>query len=111
MGGVAGVRGQWGGGDGLVVAGEFVEGELPAVALVFDEALEHGEGGLFGGWGAIPFPAAADFAEEWGDAGEVGDFGEEAADFGVGVFAGLEAAEEFEDEFLVVEDGGVGLLG
>ena len=39
------------------------------------------------------------------------DFGEEAADLGVGVFAGLEAAEEFEDEFLVVEDGGVGLLG
>ena len=39
-----------------------------------------------------------DVAEKGGDAGEVGDFGEEAADFGVGIFAGLEAAEEFEDE-------------
>ena len=37
------------GDDVFVVAGKFVEGELPAVALVFDEALEHGEGGLFGG--------------------------------------------------------------
>ena len=34
-----------GGGDAVVVAGEFVEGPLPAVAFVFDEALQHGEGG------------------------------------------------------------------
>ena len=45
----AGVCGRWDGGDGFVVAGELVEGVLPAVALVFDEALEHGEGGLVGG--------------------------------------------------------------
>jgi hypothetical protein len=41
----------------------------------------------------------------------VGDLGEEAADLGVGIFAGLEAAEEFEDELLIVEDRSVGLLG
>ena len=52
-----------------------------------------------------------DVAEEWGDAGEVGGFGEEAADLGVGIFAGLEAAEELEDELRVVEDRGVGLFG
>ena len=37
-------------------------------------------------------------------------FGEEAADLGVGIFAGLQAAEEFEDELRVVEDRGVGLF-
>jgi len=40
----------------------------------------------------------------------VSDLGEEATDFGVRVFSRLDAAEELEDEFLVVEDGGVGLL-
>ena len=68
---------------------------MPAVAFVFYESLQDGEGG-----GAV----ADDFSEEWSDAGEVGDFGEEAANFGVRVFAGLDAAEEFEDEFGVVED-------
>ena len=101
-----------GAGDaGFVEAGELVEGEGPAVAFVFDEALEHGEGGLFVVGGLVAVAAAADVAEERRDAGEVGDFGEEAADLGVGVFAGLEAAEELEDQFLIVEDGGVGLLG
>ena len=33
------------GGDALVVAGEFVQGQLPAITFVFDQALEHGEGG------------------------------------------------------------------
>ncbi len=41
----------------------------------------------------------------------MGDLGEEAADLGVGIFAGLETAEELQDEAIVVEDGGVGLLG
>ena len=41
----ADVVGRWEGGDGLVVLREFVQSELPAVALVFDEALEHGERG------------------------------------------------------------------
>jgi hypothetical protein len=59
---------------------------LPAVAFVFYERLQDGERGGF---------VADDFAEEWGDAGKVGDFGEEAADFGVRVFTGLNAAEEF----------------
>src|ERR1039458_9078211 len=121
---VSGVHRHRGGDDVLVVAGEFVEGELPAIALVFNEALKHGEGGPLGNGGAIALPAAVDaalaggpgegtrdLAEEGGDAGEAGDFGEEAADFRVGVFSGLEAAEEFEDELLAVEDGGVGLLG
>ena len=40
----------------------------------------------------------------------MGNFGEEAADFGVGIFAGLQAAEELEDELRVVEDRGVGLF-
>ena len=110
----------WGGRGALVVAGEFVEGELPAVAFIFDEALKHGEGGGFGAGRTLAADAALaggsgagtrDVAEEWGDAGELGDFGEEAPDFSVGIFAGLKAAEEFEDEVLAVEDGGVGLFG
>ncbi len=61
--------------------------------------------------GSASFGLERDVAEEWGDAGEVCGFGEEAADLGVGIFAGLETAEEFEDELRVVEDRGVGLLG
>ena len=99
--------GWWAGYDALVVAAEFVERVLPAIAFVFDQALKHGEGGSFGRSRRL----AANIAEEGCDAGEVGDFGEEAADFCVGILAGLESAEEFEDEFLIVEDGGVGLLG
>ena len=62
---------------------EFVEGPLPAVAFVFDEGLQHGEGG-----GLVVFGSEGDVAEEWRDAWEVRGFGEEAADLGVGIFAG-----------------------
>lgn len=34
-------------GGALVVAGELVEGPLPAVALVFDKTLQHGDGDGF----------------------------------------------------------------
>ena len=50
-------------------------------------------------------------AEVGGDVIEVRDFGEEAGDFYVGVFAGADVAEELEDGEVVVEDAGVGLLG
>ena len=103
---LAGVVRRGTGGGAFVVAGEFVEGPLPAVAFVFDEALEHGDGDGFGA-----FCGEADVAEEGRDAGEVRDLGEEAADLGVGIFAGLEAAKELHDELGVVEDRGVGLLG
>ena len=92
-------------GDVVVVVREFVEGPLPAVAFVLDEALQHGEGG-----GLAAFGTKRYVAKEWRDAWEVCGFGEEAADLGVGIFAGLQAAEEFEDELGVVEDRGVGLL-
>ena len=49
---------------GFVEAGEFVEGPLPAVAFVFDEALQHGERRSC----LLP----TDIAEERSDAGEVG---------------------------------------
>jgi hypothetical protein len=54
---------------------------------------------------------AVDLAEEWGDAREVGYLSEEAAYFRVWIFAGLEAAEKFQDKLLFVKDGGVRLLG
>ena len=92
-------------GDGVVVARELVEGPLPAVAFVFDETLQHGDGGGF-----AVFGTERDVAEEGRDAGEVCGFGEEAADFGVGIFSGLEAAEELQDELGVVEDRCVGLF-
>jgi hypothetical protein len=59
--------------------------------------LQHSQGGLFVIRSFVAIAAAADFAEEGGDTREAGDLGEEAADFGIWVFAGLEAAEEFED--------------
>jgi hypothetical protein len=91
----------------LIVAGELVEGDQPAVAFVFDEALEHGEGGGFGG----SWEGGFDLAEEGCGVGKVCDLSEETADLGVWIFAGLEAAEELQNELAVVQDGGVGLLG
>jgi hypothetical protein len=61
--------------------------------------LEHGERGL---------PAAGridgNLAEERGYAREVSDFRQESADFHIGVFAGLEMPEEFQNEFVAVND-------
>src|SRR5947199_170537 len=82
-----------GAGDAVLVeASEFVEGPLPTVALVFDEALKHSYRGGLGVLADEP-----NVPEEGSDAGEVGDFCEETAYFGIGVFAGLEAAEELHD--------------
>ncbi len=92
-------------GDGVVVMRELVEGPLPAVAFVFDQALQHGDSGRL-----AVFGTEGDVAQEWGDAREVCGFGEEAADLRVGIFAGLQTAEEFEDELRVVEDRRVGLF-
>ena len=89
-------------GDGLVEAGELFEGPGPAVAFVGGEGLEEGDGGVVGG--------AVEVAEVGWDMGEVGDVGEEARNFDVGIDAGGEAAEEFEDGRFAVEDAGVGLL-
>ena len=81
---------------------EVGEGPGPAVAFVGGEGLEEGEGGVVGG--------EMEIAEVGGDVVEVGDVGEEAADFYVGIFAMGDAAEDFEDGEVVVEDAGVGLL-
>ena len=94
------------GGRGFVKEGEFVECPLPSVTLVGDEALEHGGGGALAGGGD-----GGDLAEEGSNTREVRDFGEEATDLDVGIFAGLEAAEKFEDDLRTVKDVGVGLLG
>ena len=90
-------------GDGLVEAGKFVERPLPAVAFVRRKGLEEAERGAVGG--------ETEVAVVGGDVGEARGVGEEARDLYVRVFAGAEAAEEFEDGLLVVEDAGVGLLG
>src|SRR5258708_4866235 len=85
---------RWGkGGDGVVVMRELVEGPLPAVAFVLDQALQHGEGG-----GLAVFGTEGDVAEEWRDARGVCGFGEEASDLGLGILAGSEPAEELKDE-------------
>ena len=89
--------------DFVEEAVEVGEGPGPAVAYVGGEGLEEGEGGVVGG--------EVEVAEVGGDVVEVGDLGEEAGDFYVGIFAGGDAAEEFEDGEVVVEDAGVGLLG
>ena len=41
----------------------------------------------------------------------MGDLGEETADLSVRVFAGLDSAEELQNQLVAIEDGGVGLLG
>src|SRR3981081_424305 len=92
-------------GDDVVVVRELVEGPLPAVAFVLDQRLEHRDGS-----GLAFFGTKGDVAKKWRDAREVRGFGEEAADLGVGIFTGLQAAEEFEDERRVVEERGVGLF-
>jgi len=38
-------------------------------------------------------------------------FSQETADLGVGIFARLQTPEELHDEFGVIQDRGVGLLG
>jgi hypothetical protein len=88
-GGLAEVVGAGAGGNALIEAGQLIQSEGPAVAFVFDEALEHSEGGGFRCVGE----AAGDVAEEGGYAREVGDLGKEAAYLGVGIFAGLESTE------------------
>ena len=95
-----------GGGDGGNFGEEAVEvaeGPGPAVAGVGGEGLQEGQGGGVGG--------EMEVTEVGGDVVEVGDLGEEAADFYVRVFAVRDAAEELEDGEVVVEDAGVGLLG
>ena len=94
----------------LVVPGEQLQHVLPAIALVFDQTLERGQRRLLR-QRRVRGAAAANVSEEGGDARVVGDLGKEAADLSVGVFSGLDSAEELQNQFAAKEDGGVGLLG
>jgi len=78
---------------------------LPAVALVGNQALEHGDRGFLSA-----VRRERDFAEERGYAREVGDLGKEAADFYIGVFRPAEAPEKLQDQFVAINDRCVGLF-
>src|SRR5271154_84872 len=78
---------------------------LPAVALVFDQTLQHGDGGRF-----ATLPAERDVAQKRSDPGEVGGLGQEAADLSVWILAGLETSKELQDEFVAIKNRCVGLL-
>jgi hypothetical protein len=102
-----GVRlgGSWKSGYRRKEAGQLLAKPLPAVALVRHQALEHGDGSFL--------PAGrggGDLPEEGWNAREVGDFGEETADFDVGILARLQASEELQNKRFAIKDRGVGLL-
>ena len=98
------------GDDGVELLGELESGPIPGVAFFGDhghgEGEDDGGGGGGGGGGGMEFDGT-------GVGGDMGEMlvGEELEDFGVGIDAWLEAAEDFEENLLVVEDGGVGLFG
>ena len=96
------------GDDGVELLGELESSPIPGVAFFGDYGHGEGEddGGGGGGGGGVEF----DGTGVGGDLGEMA-LGEELEDFGVGIDAWLEAAEDFEENLLVVEDGGVGLFG
>ena len=78
---------------------ETIEEPLPTVAFIGDEALQHRGGCLFLAGGND-----GDFTEERGDARESSNFGEESANFDIGVFAGLHAAENLQYELIAEEN-------
>ena len=96
------------GDDGVELLGELESGPIPGIAFFGDYGHGEGEddGGGGGGGGGMEFDGT-------GVGGDMGEMlvGEELEDFGVGIDAWLEAAEDFEENLLVVEDGGVGLFG
>ena len=94
------------GDDGVELLGELESGPIPGIAFFGDYGHGEGEDDGGGGGGGMEFDGT-------GVGGDMGEMlvGEELEDFGVGIDAWLEAAEDFEENLLVVEDGGVGLFG
>src|SRR5665213_1029504 len=91
--------------DGLKVNGKLIDEPLPSITFIRNQPLQHGNGSFLATVGSN-----RDLAEEGRNAREVGDLGEEAANLDIGIFTGLQAAEELHDELVSVEDRRIRLL-
>ena len=73
--------------------------------MIGDQPLEHGDRSL------LPVRRSnGDLTHEGRNSREAGDFGQETADFDVGVFTRLKASEELQNQLFAINNRSVGLL-
>src|SRR5689334_12298621 len=95
------------GGDTLLVKPpEFIQRDLPTIALIGDPLLEDNEGGTRRGCLLI-FHGT----EQWGNAREGTDLGEITGHLKIRIGPGFEMPEELHDAVRTEHDGSVALLG